>query len=647
MKLDKYIKSLKSSKKFMQKTDLLMTNEKNRYLTIFQSIYEPVLIINKKMQIIEVNKACENFFGISSMKLKGKNCSKIFGPTFNKRYPLEKIIKNKISLSNLEIILKAKDENKICLLSGSYLNDISNKYVGAIVILQDITDHNKALRESEEKFRNLAEKSPNMIFINSMGKIVYANQISEKIMGYKIEEFLSPDFNFLSLIAPESVNLIKQAFSKHKRGEEIPPYEYKLVSKQGRIIDAIITSKLINYKGYKAILGIVTDITEHKLSEKALLESERRYRMLFENAGDAIFILDAEGENAGKIIAANKAAADMHGYTIKEILTKNIKDLDTPESAKDFSKRVNRILTNEWVKEEIFHQKKDGNIFPVEISAGLFELDNHKYFMAFDRDISDRYKMEESLKKAKLELEVQNEELKKLDKIKDNLMRDVTHELKTPVAKQKMQIDILAQILEKHAIKEKYSDILKRIENTINRQENVINNILNLSRLKAGGMRYNIQSIRLDHVLEEVLNDYQLMMEMHDITLEKDLPEIIINSDREMIFHVFSNLINNAIKYRSQMQKPYIRIFIERDENVVRVLVRDNGIGLKEEEKNKVFDHFYQVCASSEGIGVGLTIAKLIINDLGGEIHLESEGQNKGVTAVVEFVVYRLKEVIL
>ncbi|RJQ47949.1 MAG: PAS domain S-box protein, partial [Nitrospiraceae bacterium] len=128
-------------------------------------------------------------------------------------------------------------------------------------------------------------------------------------------------------------------------------------------------------------------------------ESEKRYRMLFESAGDAIFILNASGDDAGKIVSANKAAADMHGYTIDELLKLNITDLDTPDDAKQAPGRIQRMLNGEWLKEEIMHHKKDGTVFPVEVSAGQMEFMNHKYILAFDREITERKKAEEMLKK--------------------------------------------------------------------------------------------------------------------------------------------------------------------------------------------------------------------------------------------------------
>lgn len=133
-------------------------------------------------------------------------------------------------------------------------------------------------------------------------------------------------------------------------------------------------------------------------SMRRISESEKRYRMLIEGAGDAIFMLDAEGENTGRIVSANRAAAEMHGYTVDEILKLNlVRDIDAPDDAKDAPERIKRIMDGEWIKAEIYHRKKDGTVFPVEISAGKLEYMGHNYILAIDRDISERKKSEEAI----------------------------------------------------------------------------------------------------------------------------------------------------------------------------------------------------------------------------------------------------------
>ena len=127
-----------------------------------------------------------------------------------------------------------------------------------------------ALKESEEKFRHLAEESPNIIFIIKQSRVVYANKKSEEITGYTRDELYSPNFDFHLLSPPEYVELVRSTFYRHLKGEIVAPYEYELISKEGKKFDVVVTSKMIEYEREKAILGIITDISELKKTEDAL-----------------------------------------------------------------------------------------------------------------------------------------------------------------------------------------------------------------------------------------------------------------------------------------------------------------------------------------------------------------------------------------
>jgi PAS domain S-box-containing protein len=141
----------------------------------------------------------------------------------------------------------------------------------------------KILRESEEKFRNLSEQTPNMIFIRSRKGVVYANRQCELSMGYTRSEFYAPTFDFQSLTAPAYEEVVAANFRRHERGEEVNPYEYALINRAGRRIEAILTTKLISYEGEPAILGIITDITTRKRTE-SLLQSLNTAALAMEQA---------------------------------------------------------------------------------------------------------------------------------------------------------------------------------------------------------------------------------------------------------------------------------------------------------------------------------------------------------------------------
>ncbi|MDD5674712.1 MAG: ATP-binding protein, partial [Chitinivibrionales bacterium] len=133
----------------------------------------------------------------------------------------------------------------------------------------------KDLRESEEKFRTLAEKSPNIIFINKNGRVVYVNERAAEVLGYPRDHFLSAGFELSSIIAPESWPAVQVNLQRHARNENVAPYEYMILGNEGRRIDAISTTRLITYEGSPAILGIITDITEKKKIESELIRANK------------------------------------------------------------------------------------------------------------------------------------------------------------------------------------------------------------------------------------------------------------------------------------------------------------------------------------------------------------------------------------
>jgi PAS domain S-box-containing protein len=257
----------------------------------------------------------------------------------------------------------------------------------------------EALRESEQKFRTVSEQSPNMIFVNKQGKVVYANKVCEEIMGYKREDYYASDFDFYCLIAPESVDGVRSALERHMHGEEVEPYEYTLVNKEGKKIEAIITTKLMNYEGERAILGIVTVISEQKRVEQALRESEESYRYLVENANDIIFKTD----QTGHFTFFNPIAVKTTEYAPEDLLGRHYLDLIRT----DYRKDAEEFYTSQF-KERVPSTYYE---FPMVTKSGKeiwlgqraqLVLENSRIlgFHAVARDITGRRRMEEALRES-------------------------------------------------------------------------------------------------------------------------------------------------------------------------------------------------------------------------------------------------------
>jgi PAS domain S-box-containing protein len=269
---------------------------------------------------------------------------------------------------------------------------------GIVLVCRDVTERKRAeeaLRESEEKFRSLAERSPNMIFINRRGRIVYANMKCEEIMGYRRDEFYSPQFDFLKLIAPESRDVVKKNFMKHLAGEEVPPYEYTLVTSDGKRIEAIHTTKVIDYEGEPTILGIVTDITDRRRVETALRETNETLEALIQSSPLAITMLDP----TGKVQIWNRAAEQIFGWSAQEVIGQP-NPIVPPEKQLEYNALLSRILQGESLAGvEVRRTRKDGNLIDVSLSTSLLKdvQGGARGIMAVIADISERKAMEKRL----------------------------------------------------------------------------------------------------------------------------------------------------------------------------------------------------------------------------------------------------------
>jgi len=263
----------------------------------------------------------------------------------------------------------------------------------------------KARVESEEKWRTLAEQSPNMIFVNKNGRVVYANKKCEEIMGYKKEEFYSPDFDFLTLIHPEHIDIVKASFAKHTNGEDVEPYQYALLTKEGKRLEAIITTKLIRYEGESAFLGIVTDITKRKKAEEALRESEDKLKAILSSSPDAITVFDLDGN----VVELNQAAMTMLNFSEKkEIIGKSSFDFVALRDVDRAREAFKRTLEQGSVKNGEFNLlTKEGEEFLVELSAGAIPdaFGEPSYIVAVMKDISERRRAERALRESQQKFE--------------------------------------------------------------------------------------------------------------------------------------------------------------------------------------------------------------------------------------------------
>lgn len=274
--------------------------------------------------------------------------------------------------------------------------DPDGQVVGLFGVGRDITDRKRAeasLLASEAKFRMLAEQSPNMIFINRGGKIVYANKKCEELMGYRREEFYAADFDFLTLIDEESLVTVRQSFERHLRGEEIPPYEYRLRTKSGATLDGLHTTALIEYDGALGILGIITDITSRRAAESELAT----LRQAVESSGEVVFMTDHDG----LFTYVNAEFTRLYGYAKEEVVGKLKPSILKSDRQREALRQTiwQPIYSGKVVRTEFQNKTKSGSIIDVEGTfSPIFDSGGKvSGYLAIQRNISQRKEAEAAL----------------------------------------------------------------------------------------------------------------------------------------------------------------------------------------------------------------------------------------------------------
>jgi two-component system sensor histidine kinase AtoS len=350
---------------------------------------------------------------------------------------------------------------------------------------------------------------------------------------------------------------------------------------------------------------------------------QRRYRILFESAADAIFVLEAEGKDAGKIVSANKAAADMHGYSIEELLTMHIADLDVCEDAVKIPDRIRSILSGAWIKKIINHRRKDGTIFPLEISAGLMEYDGRKYILAFDRDITERVQTEEALQRSKQLAMV------------GQMAAGLAHEIKNPLAGIKVSMEVLSSELE---MAQEDREVLVRVINEVNRIEILLRNVLEYARPP----KPEFFPCDIKRLLDVTIKNAELSLKSPAYAAQKEkyisfirelddsLP--VVMADSSKLLQIFLNLFLNSIEASPGGGTITVRACLVESGDGVQITVADTGKGLDADTLARIFQPFYTT--KPKGSGLGLAITKRLVEQHQGSIEVVSQS-GQGTTFTI------------
>jgi len=481
-----------------------------------------------------------------------------------------------------------------------------------------------SLRDSEEQFRLLFDASPDGIFLHDphdstgLWRIIDCNPAAGRMNGYTREELIGQSINILNVSknGPEGFSRTLERLRQEgvQRGVEA-----EHIHKDGHIFPIEYSTLIITLGGREFVLGIDRDITERKRSEEALRLSEEKYRSIFENVQDVFYTTDYQGY----ILTVSPSVEKYSNYRPDEIIGQHVRTFFVNEE--DYKKLDITVSTQGMLNDyEMAMKRKDGSSIYVSVTARVvFDENGHPISTeGVMRDITERKQAERDLRQAKEAAEAAN-------RAKSEFLSRMSHELRTPMN----AILGFAQLLEmsnKEPLSTSQQERVKQIVKGGQHLLELINEILDISRIEANRMQISPEPVSLRDSIHEVLDLAAPLAVKRHIQIVTKLGNgdnnPFVMADRQRLKQVLLNLLGNAVKYNYDGGSVIItseQIFVDK----WRISITDTGPGISPENRARLFIPFERLesdHSNVEGTGLGLVLAKRLVELMHGQIGVES-----------------------
>ncbi|GAK54977.1 signal transduction histidine kinase [Candidatus Vecturithrix granuli] len=498
-------------------------------------------------------------------------------------------------------------------------------------LLREIDERRRAETEIQaiaQRFQTVIETVGEGITLsNDAGYFEIFNSEMQEISGYTRSEANS-DSDFLARLYPLPSERQKaiDGMQEVRQCQSLRDIETTIQTKEGNQKTLLVSTAMMQYQGCDWFLSAYHDITIRKQTEKALQESEERYRTLVETSPDVIVLIGPERT----VLTCNQQALRLNGAdSIDEIIGRSVFDFLAPEEYRRALNDIQRTLELGSLKNvEYTCLKKDGTRFPTELSASRIRDDSQQgqSLVIVMHDITERKQIEQALQQAKEAAETAN-------RAKSEFLAHMSHDLRTPLNAilgytQILRSDPTLSEIHKNAL-----DVMYRSGNHL---LTLINDILDLSKIEARKLEIVSDIIFLPEFLKNLAEIGQIHAQQKAIRFDyhfsPKLPTRVYGDERRLQ-QILLNLLSNAVKFTNQGRVEF-RVFcsIPRHSPFGTRLcfeVQDTGIGIPPDQLTQIFLPFHQVAhgggfSHTEGTGLGLTISQYLVHSMGGELQVES-----------------------
>lgn len=607
--------------------DAVRKSEESLAITL-HSIGDGVISTDIDGLIVNINPVAEKLCGWDLKDALGKPLPEVF-KIINAETrqtvanPVKKVLENGAieGLANHTVLISREGIEYQIADSAAPIRNKDGKISGVVLVFSDVTERyavEMALKESEERFKALHNASFGGIAIHDKGKILECNQGLSEMTGYSYDELIGMDG--LMLIAPETRDLV---INNIQAGYE-KPYEALGQRKNGELFPMRLEARNVPYKGRTVRTVEFRDITESKKAEQALQKSEDRFRKIIETSPDGIAIAALDGT----IQFVTAKIVSMWGYdSTDELLGRNIMEFLHPDYHEKAFYLINEMFNGNLTGAgEYLMVRKDGSTFYCEANANiLLDVSNIPTGVLYvQRDITGRKKAEMELVKAK-------EKAEESDKLKSAFLANMSHEIRTPMN----GILGFAELLKKPDLTgEEQQDYIRIIEKSGARMLNIINDIVDISKIEAGLMKLDMKVSNINEQIEYIYTFFKPEVEAKGMKLSFNTPlpaiEATIITDREKVYAILINLVKNAIKYTNSgsIEFGYKKIEAQGCSSL-QFYVKDTGIGIPRDRQEAIFERFIQADITDkmarQGAGLGLSITRAYVEMLGEKIWVKSE----------------------